>query len=455
MTAARLLVLVLAFFLGCGGAAANSDPLAGVAAPGGVGIGVLPRIERSPYLGAGTRHDFVLLYLYEGERVYLRSHSVGVKFGPSEVQRAEVFLRHRYEGSPTDAIPPSLAGMARREPGIDFGASGQIGGVWGIAFAELLHDVSAASRGSEMRLGYKYPWRSGRLWLRPHATLSLRNSNLNNYHYGVRPEEVTPDRPAYHAGSGVELELGFYAAYQLAGRWRLLGGATVAQLPSAVAASPIVAHRTVPALHFGAIYDLSPDVHAWPEGRPLIARVLYGASSECNVMQIVEMRCNTTHTQDKTGVAGFEVGRPFIDRLNGWPLDLAGFLGLIQHKEKGFQPDFWQINAYIKAYYYGFPWDAKLRTRVGLGVGLSYAKEVPLAEVRDQAARGRTTSRLLNTFDPTIDMNVGDLLGVRKLRDTYVGAGVSHRSGIFGTSQLLGNVNGGSNYIYGYVETSF
>ena len=194
---------------------------------------------------------------------------------------------------------------------------------------------------------------------------------------------------------------------------------------------------------------------AWPEGRPLIARVFYGASSECNVMQIVEMRCNTTHTQDQTAVAGFEVGRPFIDRLNGWPLDLAGFLGLIEHKEKGFQPDFWQINAYIKAYYYGFPWDAKLRTRLGWGVGLSYAREVPLAEVRDQAARGRTTSRLLNTFDPTFDMSVGDLLGVRKLHDTYVGAGVSHRSGIFGTSQLLGNVNGGSNYIYTYVETSF
>jgi outer membrane protein len=62
---------------------------------------------------------------------------------------------------------------------------------------------------------------------------------------------------------------------------------------------------------------------------------------------------------------------------------------------------------------------------------------------------------LLNTFDPTADISVGDLIGVKRLHDTYVGAGVSHRSGIFGTSQLLGNVNGGSNYIYGYVETSF
>ncbi len=35
-----------------------------------------------------------------------------------------------------------------------------------------------------------------------------------------------------------------------------------------------------------------------------------------------------------------------------------------------------------------------------------------------------------------------------------VKTGVSHRSGIFGASRLLGNVNGGSNYIYTYVETA-
>jgi hypothetical protein len=36
--------------------------------------------------------------------------------------------------------------------------------------------------------------------------------------------------------------------------------------------------------------------------------------------------------------------------------------------------------------------------------------------------------------------------------ESYFGFGVSHRSGIFGTSQLLGNVDVGSNYIYSYVE---
>jgi outer membrane protein len=106
----------------------------------------------------------------------------------------------------------------------------------------------------------------------------------------------------------------------------------------------------------------------------------------------------------------------------------------------------------MKAYYYGFPWREKVRTRVGMGMGISYAQRVPFIEARDQALRNRPTSRLLNYLDPTIDISLGDLIGSRAMKETYMGFGVSHRSGMFGSSQLLGNVDGGSNYIYTYVE---
>ena len=93
-----------------------------------------------------------------------------------------------------------------------------------------------------------------------------------------------------------------------------------------------------------------------------------------------------------------------------------------------------------------------MRTRIGFGVGLSYAQSIPYVEARDQAERGRPTSKLLNYLDPSIDVSVGDLVGIRSQRETYLGLGVSHRSGMFGSSQLLGNVDGGSNYIYSYLE---
>jgi len=128
------------------------------------------------------------------------------------------------------------------------------------------------------------------------------------------------------------------------------------------------------------------------------------------------------------------------------------YAGLLRHDENGTQPDHWQVNAYFKSFWYGFPWRDRVLTRIGLGSGLSYAERVPTIEARDQARRGEDTNKLITYLDPPIDVSLGDLIGSRALKRTFVGLGVSHRSGIFGLSRLLGNVDGGSNYIYTYVE---
>jgi len=451
----RLVGLAAAALALAGGAAASSDPYAPLVGPTGAAIGAVAIAERSLYRGAGTRADFLPLYLYEGPAGFLRSQSVGLKLDPAPGWAGEFFLRRRFEGFPIDDVPASLAGMGRREYGVDLGLAAQAAFAWGTPFAEVLHDVSSASRGSELRLGLRVRGQRGRLAFWPQATLALRSARLNDYYYGVRPEEATPGRPEHRPGRGLQPEIGLYASYAVMDRWRLLVGATYARVPQGVAASPVVQRRTDSGILLGALYDLSPPPKPLTHERPLIVRAYHGASSECDVMKIATFRCTTVHTEDDTSVSAFEVGRPLVERLNGWPLDIAGFVGLLRHHEAGLQPDFWQVNAYVKPYFYGFPWDARLRTRIGWGVGLSYARRIPFTEVRHLAARGRPTSRLLNTFDPTIDVSVGDLLGERRLRDTFVGVGVSHRSGIFGTARLLGNVSGGSNYIYGYVETSF
>jgi outer membrane protein len=82
-----------------------------------------------------------------------------------------------------------------------------------------------------------------------------------------------------------------------------------------------------------------------------------------------------------------------------------------------------------------------------MGAGLSYSEQITQMEVHDQGRRGRGTWKLLNYLDPSFD--------VRVAKETYVGVGVSHRSGAFGHSELYGNVNGGSNYIYFSLETTF
>ncbi|MGQ0547287.1 MAG: MipA/OmpV family protein [Betaproteobacteria bacterium] len=423
--------------------------------PDGAGVGFMSRLERSPYRGIGARQDLMPLYVYEGEYAYLRSYRLGLKHD-SWPWRLDLFLDRRFEGTPYDLTPDELPGLTRREQQADVGIGVTWRGARNAVYLELVRDATAVSHGAELRGGYRHELGSGRLRLRPHVRLGWRDSELNDYYYGVSPAEALPGRPAYAPGRGLDAHVDVTAMYRLTDAWYAIGGVSAVRRSSAVRSSPIVdGDKVQVGALLGVLYDFSPQQRSWPEGRPSIARVFYGASSECDMLQIVRLNCTKTHTQDQTSVAGYEIGRPFVERLNGWPVDLAAFVGLVRHKERGLQGDFWQVNGYLKAWFYGLPWSHRVNTRLGFGAGLSYARRVPIMERRDQAARGRDTSRLLNYMDPTIDVSVGDIIGVRALKETYAGLGVSHRSGIFGSSQLLGNVNGGSNYIYGYLETSF
>ena len=422
----------------------------------GHAVGFATRTEQSAYRGVGARYDFLPLYLYEGSPLYLRSTRIGVK-ADAAGWRFDLFLQHRGEGHPTEDVPRTLEGMMRRETGADVGVgiSRRIGA--GRATLEAMRDATAVSHGAELRLGYRHEIDRGRLRLWPTATLGLRDGTLNNYYYGVEPTEVAADRPRHTPGAGLQLELGLQAAYRLTAGWHAVAGLAAIRRPQGVLDSPVVEDRGVDfGAMLGVMYDFTPQQPAtWEGDRPVIVRAFHGDSSDCDVMQTVRLACTSTHTLDPTSVAGFEVGRPVVLGLNGWPVDIAVFAGAVRHLEKDLQEDFWQVNGQVKAYFHGFPWSHRVKTRIAFGVGLSYVRRVPIMEQRDQALRGRETSRLLNYMDPAIDVSLGDLIGVKSLEQTYVGLGVSHRSGIFGSSQLLNNVNGGSNYIYTHVESWF
>lgn len=437
-------------------ACANTDPLSDLLTiPGSAGLGAMTRIERSPYVGGGTRYDLLPLYLYEGNRLFLHASRGGLKVFKNETQLVEVFLDRRFDGFPADRTPPSLAGMATREPSVDAGVSWRYRQPWGTVQSELLHDVEGASNGTELRLAYSFDWRSGRLALRPSVTLSARDAKLNDYYYGVEPSEAMPGRPAYAPGAGIDTSLALYGSYDLSERWRLLGGVSVTRLSRGVRASPIVQKGVYPAVFIGAAYDFGSREKAWDGApSPTYVKLLHGPAADdaCTLVRIVSLRCIKAASVNPTSVTGIQIGKPFIEKLNGWPLDFVGYVGLLRHNDNGLQSSGLQVDAFMKAYYYGFPWSAHVRTRLGFGAGISVAQYVPYAEATSLTERGRNTSRVLNYLDPTIDVSLGDLIGSRALKDTYLGFGVSHRSGIFGSSSLLGNVNGGSNYLYTYLE---
>ena len=447
-------LLALGAALAGGPAVATSDFLADVLSePGSAGLGAVLRVEQSLYRGEGLRLDVLPLYLYEGERIYLHSGRAGLKFFPRPDKRIDIFVSRRFEGFPVYTPPGSLAGMAIREPESDIGAGYEQRFGSGKLFGEYLHDGSRTSSGSELRLGYGGDLRRGALNLSPYFFLAMRDAKLNDYYYGVLAAEATSIRPAYRPGGGVNATAGLNARYDLADRLHLLAGLSATLWSSGVRRSPIVEDRVQLAAFGGVAYEFAPSPpRRTDEGAPLFVKVLHGRSTDCNLLPILGLSCLSINTSDKTVVDSIEIGQPFAESPNGRPVSIVGYIGLLRHGERGLQADFWQVNTYLKAFYWGFPWSGRVRTRIGFGAGLSYAQNVPFVEARDQARRNRNTSKLLQYLDPTVDVSVGDLLGVKNLRETYFGLGVSHRSGIFGMAELFDSMNGGSNYIYSFVE---
>jgi outer membrane protein len=422
---------------------------------GDAGLGIAFRSFTSPYDGVGQVNDMLPLWIYEGKLFYLHGYRAGFRVPASQSFKFDVFIAHRFEGFPYEETPASLEGMEQRNPGVDGGIGVRYSGAAGNFAAELRQDISVESNGAELSLGYDFKFRSGPFLWRPYTLLSFRNSKLNNYYYGVRPEEATVRRPAYAPGDGYNFELGFEGQYNISRRWRLLAGIGAVRLSSEIQDSPIVDKSWQITGFIGALYDIEDEPVLWAERKPVLVRVFYGASTDCILNQLITFRCASISTEEDSRIAGVHLGRTFVERINDWPLDFVGYAGVLHRNDQGLQPDSWQIDAYMKPYWYGFPWSDTLGTRIGFGIGLSWASRVPYVEQRDQTAKGQNTSKLLSYLDPSIEINIGDLFRAKRLEETWLGVGVSHRSGAFGSSQLLGNVDGGSNYIYASIESAF
>lgn len=456
MPALATLAIVLLWFLAAPQARAQMHPLfETLELSGNAGLGLAARASTSPYAGANQVLDSVPLYVFEGDRFYIHSSRAGIKFPTSRYAHAEAFISSRFEGFPYEDTPASLAGMEQRNSGLDGGIAYRYDGPLGIATVQVTNDISIESNGTELTLGYGYRWRNGPWAVSPYFTIAFRDTDLNNYYYGVRADEATPQRPEYTAGGGFNFGAGLYGQFSVTRNWKLLAGIGTEHLSSEIRDSPIVDKTWLMSGYLGAIYDFDDEPSTWSEPKPIRVRLFHGASTDCILNQLITFRCASISTVEESLITGVHFGKPLMERVNGWSLDFVGYAGVLYRNDGEFQKDSWQIDAYVKALWYGFPWSDKLRTRIGFGAGLSYASRVPYVEERDQTAKGQNTSRLLSYLDPSIEINVGDLFRAKRMDETWLGVGVSHRSGAFGSSELFGNVDGGSNYIYASIETSF
>lgn len=207
----------------------------------GIGVGVLPEHAGSrdvrplvlPIVRASYRDTFYINALQAG--VWLldsadKSLRVGLSVEPRFGWKADGAQR--------------VAGMAARDTSLDGGLNVLYATSIGVFTANLYQDLGSASEGQSAQVSYiRNLVASGGWYVNGVLGLQWSSAKMNDYYFGVRADEVRPDRPQYRAGSSTGLQFGINGAYQMTDRASILFGFSSSLLGQAPADSPITETR--------------------------------------------------------------------------------------------------------------------------------------------------------------------------------------------------------------------
>lgn len=422
------------------------------------GLGVGFRVQQVPWRDESRPIDLVPLLSYEGKRAWLRGTSGGVRLLDRPSFKLDAVARFRLDRY-TGESGRYLSGMLR-EHALDGGLEAIFPTAVGEFSVEALTDISNTHKGNSFGVAWARNVDVGSVRLRPTVSYERYSADLSNYYYGVTATESRPDRPAYAPGSAGSLRIAVHASYRLTTNSYLFGNVGVSRLDGGIADSPVVERQTRITAFGGYMYRfgsagveeaLAADSIA--DGRWSV-RIARGWNAEASLLKIIP-GLDFSLTPERSGVIDLKIGRLLNKGWNGWPVDIYLNGAYTRYLERNLQDDANGVSISLKAFFYGFPWSDRVKTRFGFGEGLSYVDRVPTMERNSILEKNPNTTKLMNHLDVSVDFSVGDAIGVKSLRDTFLGFAVIHRSGIFGASDLLSAVDGGSNYNSLYIETLF
>ncbi len=161
-----------------------------------------------------------------------RSNSDRVFFSMTDTEYVEIF-------SFAGTMPSEPIEVPDRDYAIEAGVELLSDGEWGFAQVSVNHDISDTHRGYELDFSFGHTLRRQRWFLEPSFGLSYKSADLNNYYWGVRPEESNLALPEYEAGAGWNVRAGISASYQLTRNWRFVTALRYERLSNEAAASPL------------------------------------------------------------------------------------------------------------------------------------------------------------------------------------------------------------------------
>jgi outer membrane protein len=197
---------------------------------------------------------------YFGKRFFFDNGDVGLTFADNDRVTASVMARVRsdrvfFGRTNTRFVNVGLTGEALEAPAEitvpdrDYAAEAGVellsDGRWGYLQVNAFHDISGTHNGYELDLDYGIGFRAGRWYLRPSLGVSYKSAALNDYYWGVRPDEANEALPAYEAGAGINTRLRLSANYYFSRNWMLTLSGEYERLNDEAAGSPIVSDQAV------------------------------------------------------------------------------------------------------------------------------------------------------------------------------------------------------------------
>ncbi|MDH5179639.1 MAG: MipA/OmpV family protein [Gammaproteobacteria bacterium] len=212
-------------------------PQSGVA--GEWGIGMAAAYIQPPHTGVDSDVRALPYVTYHGEHFNLDLGTVTYTLHQTGTMKIALEGELRFDGyEPQDS--PALAGMAERRPSFDAGLSLARTDSTGEMKIMILGDITGTHEGVEARAQYQIPYMINRMFIAPAVGVSWLSSDLVDYYYGVRANEVTGNR-AYYTGEAVtNIFVDLAVGYQISERVELLGGLKVTRMGKNITASPIV-----------------------------------------------------------------------------------------------------------------------------------------------------------------------------------------------------------------------
>ncbi len=434
------------------------------APPESVGLGFGLRFGASPYkdvdntssITSDNNFDLLPLYLYEGEYLYFHGSSWGLHTYNNGFFDLDILARARFDRLEAGSSA-YLEGMEDREQSIDAGLGMGITGDWGELRAEWVRDTLGRHQGAEFDLTYRYPFEYRNWMFSPFISYLWQDQDLANYYYGVRPEEARDNRPEYKASEQHFYRLGLNSSYHLTPRWLIFANVAYEHLGSAATGSPLTDTSHTTAAMLGASYFFgqlsNPTIDNGDKSGSRNSewswRVNYGYTAEATFHKVLRGDLSRSSRVD-TNLFGITVGK----LLQAGPrVEYYGKLSLNRRLENGYQDDFWEYAASVMAMGKGYsPWSSREVFRYGLGFGFSYAEKIPAVEKEKQSGTDDETSHFLTYMEAQLDFPLRNYFKARSVNNCYAGLTVVHRSGIFATSDILGNVSGGSDVLSIHLE---